>query len=82
MIRYTIVVLSEGRMKFLELTGKAFKISQDSLSFFTGYPLTQGHVLAFKDQALDYSHAVIMRIRDLGGTYLAKAKLIRRESEN
>lgn len=76
LLHYTIVVLKDGKLKFLDLTGKAINISKNGICFFTRYPLKSGHVLEFKNQISDYSHGVVMWIREFGGIYMAGARLI------
>jgi hypothetical protein len=82
LIEYTIVVLKDGRLKFMDLTGRAINISANGLCFFTKYPLKAGCVVEFKDKVLQAKHGVVMWIRRIGGFYIAGTRLIRRNAIN
>ncbi|MHB8883018.1 MAG: PilZ domain-containing protein [Thermodesulfovibrionales bacterium] len=81
LISYTVVVLKDGRLKFLDLTGKAINISRTGLCFVTRYPLKTGYVLEFKHRVRESSHGVVMWIRNLGSCYIAGTQLITRNTE-
>jgi hypothetical protein len=76
LIRYTVVVFEGGKLKFLDLTGKAFNISKNGICFVTRYPLQAGSVIEFKNQVLHHSQGVVMWIKKRGGMYLAGTRLI------
>jgi hypothetical protein len=80
LIMYTVVVLKDRKLKFLDLTGKAFKISKTRMCFFTKYPLQMGNVIDFRNRAFHCSHGIIMWVKKLGDIYLASARLIHKES--
>lgn len=76
LIQYTAVVFKDGKLRFLDLTGRAFNISKSGLCFITRYPLQAGHVIEFKNQFLHHSQGVVMWIKKRGGMYLAGTRLI------
>lgn len=76
LIEYTVVVLNDGKLKFLDLTGKVVNKSKKGLCFLTKYPLKSGSVLEFKDAALECSQGVVMWIRNIGGIYMAGTLLL------
>ncbi|MBI5102427.1 MAG: hypothetical protein HZB33_11400 [Nitrospirae bacterium] len=80
LIRYTAVVLQDGKVKFLDLTGTAINKSKNGLCFITRYPLRTGLVLEFKNQLVDCSHGVVVWIRNLGGCYMAGTRLFPKDS--
>ena len=79
-IRYTAVVLQDGKVRFLDLTGKALNKSKNGLCFMTRYPLRIGLVLEFKNQVLECSNGVVVWIRNLGGCYVAGTRLLKKSS--
>ncbi|TAN42425.1 MAG: hypothetical protein EPN25_03020 [Nitrospirae bacterium] len=81
LISYTVVVLKDGRLKFLDLTGKAINISRNGLCLITRYPLKTGYVLEFKHQVRESSHGVVLWIRNLGNYYIAGTRLITKNTE-
>lgn len=76
LLDYTVVVLKDGKLKFLDLTGKAVNVSRNGLCFVTKYPLRSGCVLEFRNRFLRRSRGVVMWIKNIGGLYMAGAKLI------
>ena len=76
LIRYTVVVLKDGKLKFLDLTEKAFNISKNGICFVTRYPLQAGAVIEFKNQVLNHSQGVVMWIKQQGDMYMAGTRLI------
>jgi hypothetical protein len=78
LLQYTVVVLKDGKLKFLDLTGKIIDISANSVCFLTRYPLKTGSVIDFKNKVFQCSQGVVMRIRHLGNVYVAGTKLIRK----
>ncbi len=78
LIEYTIVTLKDGKLKFLDLTGKVLSVSANTLCFFTKYPLKAGCVLEFRNKISQSRHGVVIWIRRVGGFYVAGTRLIRR----
>ncbi len=81
LIKYTVVVLKDGRLKFLDLTGKAINISKNGLCLITKYPLKTGYVLEFKNQVRERSHGVVVWIKNLGSYYIAGTRLLTKDAE-
>jgi hypothetical protein len=81
LISYTVVVLKDGRLKFLDLTGKAINISRNGLCLITRYPLKTGYVLEFKNQVRECSQGVVVWIRNLGSYYIAGTRLLTKDAE-
>jgi hypothetical protein len=77
-IRYTAIVLKDGRLRFLELTGRLVNISANGLCFLTRYPLERGHVIEFRKKMLQCTHGVVMWIKRAGSAYLAGARLMKK----
>jgi len=75
-IDYTTVALKDGKARFLDLTGKVVNVSRTGLCFLTKYPLKAGHVLEFKKRVLNYSHGVVIWIRNFGGLYVAGTRFM------
>jgi hypothetical protein len=75
-INYTAVVLRDGKARFLDLTGRVVNVSKTGLCLLTKYPLKAGHVLEFRTRVLNYSHGVVIWIKNLGGLYLTGTRFI------
>jgi hypothetical protein len=75
-IEFTVAVLNDNKIRFIDLTGQAISISKNGLCFITRYPLKSGHVLKFKKSVGHYGHGVVLWIRELGDQYIAGAELI------
>ena len=80
LIEYTVVALKDGRLKFLELSGKAINKSRSGICFVTRYPLQSGSVLEFRNRVLRQSQGVVMWIKDIGGIYMAGTQLIEKDT--
>ena len=78
LIRYTAIALKDGKVRFMDLTGKVVDKSRNGICFITRYPLRSGYVVEFKKQILESSHGVVMWIKKFGGFYLAGTRLIRK----
>jgi hypothetical protein len=76
LIKYTVVVLRDGRVRFLDLSGKTINRSKNGLCFITRYPLYSGCVLEFKDRVFQCSQGIVIWIKDIGGIYMAGTKCI------
>ena len=79
-IEFTVAVLNDNKIRFIELTGRAINISKNGCCFITRYPLRSGHVLKFKKSVGRYGHGIVMWIRELGDQYIAGAELIEEPS--
>ncbi len=79
-VEYTVVTLKDGKLKFLNLTGKVINKSKTGLCFITRYPLKSGYVLEFKSQLLQRSQGVVMWIKNIGGIYMAGTQLIEKNN--
>ncbi len=79
LFEYTAVVFKDGKLRFLDLTGKLINISTNGVCFLTRYPLKTGAVIEFKNKVLECSQGVVMWIRRLGGIYMAGTKLLRKD---
>lgn len=80
LVEYTVVTLKDGKLKFLDLTGKVINKSKTGLCFITRYPLKSGYVLEFKSQILQRSQGIVMWIKNIGGIYMAGAQLIGKDT--
>jgi hypothetical protein len=76
LVEYTVVVLRDGKVRFLDLTGKVINRSKNGLCFITEHPLHSGCVLEFKDQVFHRSQGIVIWIKDMGGMYMAGTKCI------
>jgi hypothetical protein len=79
-IEFTVAVLNDNKIRFIDLTGRAVKISKNGLCFITRYPLSSGHVLKFKKRMGSCGHGIVLWIRELGDHYIAGAELIEEPS--
>ena len=79
-IEFTVAVLNDNKIRFIDLTGRAINISKNGLCFITRYPLKSGHVLKFKKSVDRYGHAVVLWIRELGDQYIAGVELVEEPS--
>jgi hypothetical protein len=75
-LEFTVAVLDENRLRFIDLSGLAINMSKNGVCFITRYPLRSGHVLKFKKSIGRYGHGVVMWIQDLGDRYIAGASLV------
>jgi hypothetical protein len=80
LVEYTVVTLTDGKLRFLDLTGKVINKSKTGLCFITRFPLKSGYVLEFKSQVLECSQGVVMWIKNIGGIYMAGARLIEKNT--
>ena len=78
-VRFTAVVFNGGRLKFMELTGKAVNISANGFCFLTRYPLKPGSVLDLKSRWISRSQAVVMWVKRRGGYYMTGAGLLKED---
>jgi hypothetical protein len=74
-IEFTVAVLNDNKIRFIDLTGRAINMSRNGLCFITRYPLRSGHVLKFKKSMGRYGHGTVLWIRELGDQYIAGAEL-------
>ena len=79
-IEFTVAVLNDNKIRFIDLTGRAINISKNGCCFITRYPLRSGHVLKFKKGMGRYGHGIVMWIRELGDHYIAGTELIEEAS--
>jgi|GEM_PF-4099869 len=79
-IEFTVAVLNDNRVRFIDLTGRAINMSKEGLCFITRYPLRSGYVLKFKHDIGEYGEGLVMWIKELGDQYIAGARLIPSES--
>jgi len=75
-LEFTVAVLNENRLRFIDLSGVAINMSRNGICFITRYPLKSGHVLKLKKSIGSYGHGVVMWIKDLGDQYIAGASLV------
>jgi hypothetical protein len=80
LVEYTVVILKDGKLKFLDLTGKMINKSKTGFCFITRYPLKSGYVLEFKSEVLQRSQGVVMWIKNIGGIYMAGTQLIEKNT--
>jgi len=80
LIEYSVVVLKDGQLRFLDLTGKVINKSKNGICFVTRYPLKSGCVLEFKKGVLRQMHGVVLWIQDIGGIYMAGMRLMKEKT--
>jgi hypothetical protein len=76
LIEFTVVTLKDGKLRFIDLTGKAVNISASGLCFFTRYPLKAGCIVEFKDKVLQCRRAVVVWMKRAGDMYIIGARLL------
>ncbi|MBA4374314.1 MAG: hypothetical protein C0402_15795 [Thermodesulfovibrio sp.] len=81
LVEYTVVTLKDGKLRFLDLTGRAINRSKTGLCFITRYPLKSGYVLEFRGKVLQRSQGIVMWIRNIGGIYMAGTRLIEKSPQ-
>ena len=75
-LEFTVAVLNDNRLRFIDLSGLAINMSKNGVCFVTRYPLKSGHVLKLRKSIGRYGHGVVMWIKDLGDQYIAGASLV------